>query len=213
VIITGRDQERLEAAVSQIPGAIAIAGDVSNAEDTANLVQTLNKEFPALSLVINNAGRANISDLSVGVDVAGKAQDEMVINYFSVLRLNELLLPLLKAQPEAAIVNVTSIVSIVPSGSLATYSASKAALRSYTHALRLSLSNTNVMVFELMPPLVNTAFSAEIGGNVGIAPSVVAAELLTAITEDRYEIRVGNTQHIYDLYLKSPEAALMALNG
>jgi uncharacterized oxidoreductase len=116
-------------------------------------------------------------------------------------------------QAEAAIVNVSSIVAIVP-GSLSTYSASKAALHSYTQSLRIALAkaNSNVQVYELMPPLVDTEFSAPIGGKNGISAARVAAELLDGLKNDTYEIRVGNTQVIYDLYLKSPEDALMAMN-
>ena len=63
-----------------------------------------------------------------------------------------------------------------------------------------------------MPPLVNTELSQEIGGANGIAPSVVAKDLFDSIAADNYEILVGNTQYIYDLYLKSPDEALALMN-
>ena len=88
----------------------------------------------------------------------------MQTNFLSIVRLNEKLLPLLRGQPEAAIVNVSSIVAFVPGARLATYAASKAALHSYTQSLRFTLSDTNVKVFELMPPLVDMEFSVEIDG-------------------------------------------------
>src|SRR5690606_12236956 len=122
------------------------------------------------------------------------------------------LLPLLKKQANAAIVNVSSIVAFVP-GKLATYSASKAALHSYTQALRLALENTSVKVFELMPPLVDTEFSAPIGGKNGISPSVVAEQFLEGLASNRYEIRVGQTEALYRIFLSSPEQALRQLNG
>ncbi|HMI63211.1 MAG TPA: SDR family NAD(P)-dependent oxidoreductase, partial [Puia sp.] len=129
------------------------------------------------------------------------------------VRLNEKLLPLLKKQKEAAIVNVSSIVSVVPNARMAGYGASKAALHSYSLSLRLLLSrSTGVKVFEIQPPLVDTEFSVEIGGKNGIAPSVVAEELKKGFENDTYEIRVGRTEDIYRLYLQSPEQALAALN-
>ena len=137
----------------------------------------------------------------------------MVTNYLSVLRLNEQLLPLLKQQPEAAIVNVSSIVAFVPGARMATYAASKAALHSYTLSLRHKLAQiSDVKVFELMPPLVDTEFSASVGGSNGISPSKVAADFFDALGKDNYEIRVGKTQYIDDLYLKSPAEALKATN-
>ena len=119
---------------------------------------------------------------------------------------------LLFQQREAAIVNVSSIVAFVP-GSLVTYSASKAALHSYTLSLRHALAqSTAIKVFELMPPLVNTEFSVAIGGRNGIAPSVVAEDLVRGLEQDEYEIRTGNTEKIYRLSLSSPEEAFLALH-
>lgn len=212
VIITGRDAKRMEQAVSKLKNVTAIVSDVSKEADVRALVTRLNKEFPKLNMVINNAGRAiayNLAD--EGIDAIEKAADEMHTNYLSVIRLNELLLPLLKTQDEAAVVNVSSVVAIVP-GSLTTYSASKAALHSYTQSLRFALKETAVKVFELMPPLVNTDFSQVIGGANGIPPSQVAKELIEALESDTYEIHVGNTDYVYKLFLSSPADAFNLMN-
>ena len=121
------------------------------------------------------------------------------------------LLPLLATQIESAIVNVSSVVAFVP-GSLPTYSASKAALHSYTLSLRIALAKaTNVKVFELMPPLVDTEFSKEIGGHNGVPPSFVAEAFVAALEKDEYEIHVGRTADIYKLFLSSPAEALLAM--
>lgn len=211
VIITGRDQVRLDKALTQLNGATGIVSDISKEGDVEALVDTLTRDFPGLNLVINNAGRALVYNIGDSEGAFDMAQDEMLTNYLSVIRLNEKLLPMLKAQPEAAIVNVSSVVALVP-GSLVTYSASKAALHSYTQSLRIALSrNSSVKVFELMPPLVDTEFSAPINGKTGIAPSVVAQDFIDALANDTYEIRVGNTQMIYDLYLQSPDTALQVM--
>jgi uncharacterized oxidoreductase len=63
-----------------------------------------------------------------------------------------------------------------------------------------------------MPPLVNTEFSKEIGGEKGIAPRVVAEELLQALENDHYEIHVGDTAQIYQLSLSAPAEAFRAMN-
>ena len=214
VIILGRNEERLKKAAVQLKNVTAIVSDVSNEADVNALVKTLVNDFPNLNIVINNAGRALVYNLaSENVNGFDKAADEMLTNYLSVIRLNEKLLPLLKLQKDAAIVNVSSVVAFVP-GSLATYSASKAALHSYTQALRIALGRvSDVKVFELMPPLVNTEFSAPIGGHNGIHPSVVAEKLMEGLENDEYEIRVGQTEDIYRLYLSSPTDALNYLNA
>ena len=215
VIIAGRNQERLENAASQLKNVTAIACDVSKEEEVDNLVKRINNEFPNLNVLINNAGRAVLYNLSEeGVNAYDKSADEMLTNYLSVIRLTEKLLPQLKKQEDAAIVNVSSIVAFVPSR-LATYSASKAALHSYTQSLRINLEeNSSVKVFELMPPLVDTDFSIEIGGRVnGIHPSIVAGDLMKAMEKDEYEIHVGNTADLYKLFHSSPAEALKFMNA
>src|SRR5882757_1228734 len=159
VIITGRDKDRLDKAVAQLKNTTGILSDVSNAADVDKLVTTIKQDFPELNIVINNAGRAQLYNLATAENIFDIAADEMLTNYLAVIRLNEKLLPILSAQKEAAIINVSSVVAFVP-GSLATYSASKAALHSYTQSLRFALTDQpNIKVFELMPPLVNTEFS------------------------------------------------------
>lgn len=214
VIITGRDRERLRKAAEQLEHVTSIACDISNERDMDDLVQRIKAEFPNLTMLINNAGRALKYDLlEEDVDAYAIAKEEMQTNYFAVIRLTEKLLPQLKTQPEAAIVNVSSIVAFVP-GSLVTYSASKAALHSYTQALRLQLEDVSaIKVFELMPPLVNTELSKEIGGANGIPPSEVAERLLDAMERDEYEIHVGQTADLYKLFLSSPAEALLRLNS
>lgn len=213
VIITGRDKNRLEKAASELGNVTAIPFDVSNANDVDNLVERIKRDFPNLNMLINNAGRAIVHHLSNGSGAYENAADEMLTNYLSIVRLTEKLLPVLQQQGEAAILNVSSIVALVPTQHLPTYSASKSAVHSYTRSLRLALKDSNIKVFELMPPLVNTELSAEIGGENGIAPSVVANDVLDAIANDRYEIRTGQTEDIYRFSLADPEGALRVMNS
>ena len=135
VVLAGRSEARLQQAAAQLPGATAIACDVTDADAVARLVARLHAEFPDLSMLINNAGQAFLYDLLPGADAFTKAQAEMQTNYLATIRLTEALLPLLMRQPEAAVVNVSSIVAFTPAAALATYGASKAALHAYSLAL------------------------------------------------------------------------------
>ena len=214
VIITGRDEAKLSNAAAELGNVIAIPFDVSKSSNVQALTDLIKNEYPNLNVVINNAGRAVVHNLADGNERAFEiAEDEMNTNYLSVIRLNEKLLPILKNQNEAAIVNVSSIAAFVPGHYLPTYAASKAALHSYSLSLRLTLRDTAVKVFELMPPLVNTDFSAEIGGAKGIAPSVLAEDLADAMANDRFEIRTGQTEDLYRLSLADPAQALLVMNG
>ena len=213
VIITGRNPDRLQQAVAQLPGVTGIVSDITKEEDVEKLVDTLKADFPKLNMVINNAGQAFVNTLQ-NENAFEKAGEEMLTNYLSVIRINEKLLPLLSSQAESAIVNVTSIVAFVPNNIVSTYSASKAALHSYSQSLRIILAKTgNVKVFELMPPMVNTDFSQEIGGANGISPVVVAEDLIQSLENDIYEIHVGLTADIYNLSRSAPADALLAMNA
>lgn len=214
VIITGRNAARLHQAATQLPGATAITCDVTDEAAVASLVQRIEAEFGTLSLLINNAGQAAAYELLPGAGAYAKAQAEMQTNYLAAIRLTEALLPVLMRQPEAAIVNVSSIGAFVPMAMVATYAASKAALHSYSQSLRLTLSrHSAVRVFELMPPLVNTEFSAEIGGASGIPPRQVADEFVAAVEQDVYEIHVGQTADLYQLFHAAPDQAFAMMNG
>lgn len=213
VIITGRSKERLDAAAARLNGVTAVVCDVTVEEDLLQLKKRIETDFPTLNLLINNAGMAYVHQLKDHDGATQKAVSEMNTNYFSIVNLNEKLLPVLSQQEQSAIVNVSSIVAFVPGHSLPTYSASKAALHSYTQTLRYSLArNTAVEVYEVMPPLVNTEFSREIGGEHGIAPAVVAQSLIDGLERQQYEIRVGGTADLFDLYLSAPEKAFAVLN-
>jgi len=213
VIITGRSEARLQNAAAQLNNASYIATDVNSESDIDNVVNRVTTEFGGLDILINNAGAANYYKLGDGSDNYSQAAEEIQTNYLSVIRLTDKLLPLLRASKEAAIVNVSSIVVFAPGINLPTYAASKAALHSYTRALRYTLAKTTgIKVFELMPPLVNTEFSAVIGGANGIPPLEVAQGLIDGFEKDEYELHIGNTADLYKLYLSSPEQALQTLN-
>lgn len=200
VIITGRNLGKLQNAAAGLNNVTAIASDINDAASVNKLIATIKADFGGLDILINNAGNAYVYNLSANSNIAAKGIEEFNTNFFSVLSLTEQLLPVLSASAGAAIVNVTSILALVPRHTLPTYSASKAALHSYTQALRFELAkSTSIKVFELMPPLVNTDFSKDIGGENGIPPSAVADDLIKAFENDVYEIHVGNTAYIHSL--------------
>ncbi|MFV5692983.1 SDR family oxidoreductase [Flavobacterium sp. LT1R49] len=214
VIITGRNAEKLNLAAAQIGNTTALVSDINNENDVTNLVKKLNKDFPDLNIVINNAGLAHYYKLTdENTNAFQKASEEILTNYLSIVRLTEKLLPLLEKQKEAAFVNVSSIAAFAPGMVLPSYSVSKAALHSYTQVLRVTLEkSTSIKVFEVMPPLVNTSFSADIGGSTGMSPTIVAQNVLDALQNNEYEVHVGQTADFYQLYLSSPEKALAMMN-
>ena len=208
IIITGRNQSRLDEVVKEFSNVTAIKSDVSNEEDVLQLVNQIKKDHPLLNVLINNAGVAQLYELGLNVPALDSAKMEIDTNYFSVIRLIDLLLPLLSQQPAAAIVNISSIAALRSSKMLPTYSASKAALHFYTEQLRNGLAtNTNIQVYEVYPPLVNTNFSKAAGGENGIPPKEVADELINAFKSNQQEVPIGITKVLHSV-LKEAKATL-----
>lgn len=198
VLITGRNEERLKQAADQLKNVIPISGDVTSSESTDQLVAQIKEQHPELNMVINNAGYADVYQLDVNADAKPKANREMETNYLSIVGLTEKLLPTLLKNENPAVINVTSIVAYYPQKMLPTYTASKAALKAYTDVLRETFDD-RLNVFELIPPLVNTDFSKEIGGENGIPPKEVADELVNALEKNQWLVPVGMSKEFVNI--------------
>lgn len=212
VIIAGRNIEKLNAAADSLDNVSVIQCDVTVESDLDALVQQVESHYPGLNILINNSGSAHQYSLNENSNAYDGARKEIEINYLAPVRLTEKLLPFLKKNAASAVINITSVVAIVPWAVMPTYSASKAALQSYTRLLRLSLSKSNVKVFEVLPPLVDTEFSKNIPVDK-MPPSAVADAIISGVAEDNFEIRIGFSDHFYNINKESPEKAFNALNG
>lgn len=199
VIINGRNEERLQNALKELGNAVAIKGDLSLEADRIRIAAELKAQHPETNIIVNNAGTAFMNDLSDSSNnAAEKAYQEMNTNYLSIIDFTSRLLPHLLAKDSAAVVNVSSIVVYRSHKMLPTYSASKAALHSYTQGLRDTFADNNKLnIYEVYPPLVNTEFSASIGGANGIPASEVADELFAALGRDQFEVPVGDAKKIH----------------
>lgn len=198
IIINGRNEERLQNALKQLDNAVAIQGDLSVEADRIAIAKQLKENYPETNIIINNAGAAFSYLLNETLNAHEKAAIEMNTNYFSVIHFTELVLPHLIQKAEAAVINVSSIAVFGSHKLLPTYGATKAALHSYTVALRYSYEEQkNLQIYEVYPPLVNTEFSAEIGGANGIPPEEVADELLIALEKNQFDVPVGDTKQFF----------------
>jgi len=156
VIISGRRPGALANTTKANPGIASLTLDVSDPEAIRSFAERVTSEYPELNVLINNAGimrPENLRDLPSSL-----ADSEATINtnLLGPIRLTAALLPHLKKQTHAAIINVSSGLAFVPLPVTPTYSATKAALHSYTVSLRVQLAKTPVEVIEIIPPAVAT---------------------------------------------------------
>lgn len=155
VIIAGRRKALLDEVTAANPGMGSIVLDITDPASIQAAADTLIRDYPALNVLINNAGIMPFDDASTVIDDK-VAQDILTTNLLGPIRMTSALVEHLKRQPYAAIVNNTSILAYVPLAGNAVYSASKAALHSYTLSQRFQLRDTSVQVQEIAPPWVNT---------------------------------------------------------
>lgn len=214
VIITGRNQHKLDAAQAQYPAITAIQSDVASQNDTLELLAKVTA-LGGIDILYNNAGVSS-TPMNFGKPNErhfAKASDEININYLGVIRMNNLFMDMLAHRPEAAIINTTSLVSYVPGNVVATYSASKVALRFYTEALRrhLRIIKSPVKVFELLPPMVATDM-ADGFGDGAISTEKLINALMVGLKNDTDTIRVGMTKIMHIISRISPALASRLLN-
>ena len=195
VIVTGRDPQRLADALRQLPGLHGFASDVADAAAIADLHREVLARFPALDVLVNNAGIMRNLDLARARTLADVTR-EIDVNLSGPLRMIQQFLPHLRSRGEAAIVNVSSGLAFVPLAISPVYSAAKAALHAYTRALRLQLAGSGVRVVELAPPPVETRlmraeFEAELKGSKGMSTEALARQAIAGIERGRAEIRPG----------------------
>ncbi len=154
VIIAGRRKEALNETTAANPGMKAAVLDIEDGASIRGFAEQLTRDYPALNMVIHNAGIMRSESLREGA--FADAEATVATNLLGPIRLTAALLPMLETQPHAVIMTVSSGLAFVPRATTPTYSATKAAIHSYTQSLLYQLRDTSVQVLELIPPYVQT---------------------------------------------------------
>jgi uncharacterized oxidoreductase len=197
IIITGRNSLKLEQTKHQFPDVHIVRSNVSNPQEIEQLYREVTQKFPALNVIINNAGIMRNLDLQ---DTSMDLEDiirEVDTNLSGTIRMVHKFLPHLKAQKTAAIVNISSGLAFMPLPLSPVYSATKAGVHAYTQVLRLQLKNTNVKVFEVAPPSTETPLQDAFSDiNMGSSSPVMKVdkmvnETIKGILKDKLEILPG----------------------
>jgi uncharacterized oxidoreductase len=156
VIIAGRRLDALKEVTAANPGIQAVALDIEEPSSIRAVAAQLAADFPALNVVIHNAGIMRSENLQTQAADLTDAEAVIATNLLGPMRLTAALLPLLQRQPRSTIMTVSSGLAFVPLAMTPTYCATKAAIHSYTLSLRWQLKGTTTEVIELIPPYVQT---------------------------------------------------------
>ncbi|MDA4116500.1 MAG: SDR family NAD(P)-dependent oxidoreductase [Thaumarchaeota archaeon] len=194
VVVCGRRADKLDAAKKRLPALTVKQCDVSDEADRKALYAWVGENFKDLNVLVNNAGIQRRVDLTKGGEDLARKEDEIDINFKAQVHLAAMFVPMLSKQKQAAIVNVSSGLGFVPLTMFPIYSATKAAIHSFTKSLRHQLRGTSIKVFEVIPPTVH---DTELKGKPiekadwSVSSSEVAESVVKGMEADEYEIAIG----------------------
>jgi uncharacterized oxidoreductase len=154
VIVTGRRAKALEETIAGRKNMHARTLDVDDPAELSAFATRIVAEHPELNVLINNAGIMRFEDMTRARDLRD-TEAAITTNLLGPIRLTNALIDHLTKQANAVVINVSSGLAFVPRTDAATYSATKAAIHSYTVSLREQLEG-KVKVIELVPPAVQT---------------------------------------------------------
>ena len=135
VIIAGRRAGPLQAVTSAHPGMEYRILDIADGASIPEFAAALTADFPELNVVLHNAG-IMVPEQQVDLPTA---EETIAINLLGPIRLTHALLPHLTARKDAVLMTVSSGLAFVPLALTPTYSATKAAIHSWSQSLRLQL--------------------------------------------------------------------------
>jgi uncharacterized oxidoreductase len=197
VIIAGRRRAPLIATAEACPGVACHQIDMRDPASIERVAAWLVKNHPDLNVLINNAG------IMPG-DRTGSVMDDqetlatVETNLLGPIRMTSALIEHLKTRPDAAVVNVTSGLAFTPFAFSAVYSATKAALHSWTMSLRVRLKGTSVQALELAPPWVQTDLTGGRNDERAMKLDAFIAEAMEKLSTGADEILVDRVRKLRD---------------
>src|SRR5881628_1215621 len=198
VIVTGRRQAVLDQVKAKHPKLHTIQSDAADLAQSSALAARVKADFPKLDVLMNNAGIMLHKNLTApAADPAG-LMAEMNINVGGVIGMTSAFIDILTAN-KGTVINVSSALAFVPLPSAPIYSATKAAIHSYTQSLRFQLEETGVDVIEVMPPAVKTDLAADIAEGDGITlmtTDELVKQSFALLKKGTLEIRPGHAKQL-----------------
>ena len=193
VIIVARDKEKLNEVKTQIPEIEIFQCDLTKQIDMDELIVFIEQQYPNLNMLFNNAAIQYNYSFLTEPNLINKIDYEIRANLISTIKLCSLLLPTLLKNENSAIVNISSGLAISPKKSAPVYCATKAAIHNFTKAFRYQMEETNLTIFEIIPPLVDTAMT-EGRGKGKISPEQLVDEFIKDFKNNKVESYIGKSK-------------------
>ncbi|CCH51855.1 short-chain dehydrogenase/reductase SDR [Fibrisoma limi BUZ 3] len=206
LVVVGRNEARIAELQATFPDVTFLRANLASTTDVANLILTLQRDFGNCSVLINNAGVQFTYTVGDNAEGQSRIASEIQINLTAPIQLTDALLPTMRRQPAAAIINVTSGLGISPKRSAPVYSGTKAGLQVFSKAMRYQLEGTRVQVVDVVLPLVDTPMTAG-RGRGKISPEQVARELIGGVERGRSVVNVGKVKLFRVIHRLAPGLA------
>jgi len=204
VYITGRRADALEAAKASMDGDVtAITADATMTDDLDSVVETIRRDSGHLDVVVANAGRIERMDFA---DVTEEHFDRTFdLNARGTLFTVQTVLPLLT--PGSSIVLLGSITAVKGDAGAGTYSAAKAAVRSFARTWAAEFGDRGLRVNVLSPGPIDTDIIDGQAEYFGEDPAALRASMSTLVPMGR----LGRPEEIANgaLFLASDESSFM----
>ncbi|WP_321963463.1 SDR family oxidoreductase [Paraburkholderia sp. J7] len=197
VIVAGRRKSLLDEIARLNPGIDTVELDIGNATQIREVAAQLIARYPSLNVVINNAGIMPFDDAGGALDDA-QAVRLVNTNLLGPVRVSAAFVEHLKQQSESYIINNSSVLAYVPLAATALYSATKAAIHSYTLSQRFALRDTSVKVLEIAPPWVDTDLVHKSGDPRAMPLDAFIAETLKLLETATTEVVVDAAKPMRD---------------
>lgn len=197
VVIAGRRKALLDEVARANPGMDTVELDINDAAQVQRVAQDLIARYPQLNVVINNAGVMPFDNAGGPLDDA-QAVKLVETNLLGPVRMSAALVEHFKRLPRATIINNSSVLAYVPLAATALYSATKAAIHSYTLSQRFMLRETNVQVLEIAPPWVDTDLIHKSGDPRAMPLDQFIAQTLAKLPDATTEVLVDSVLPMRD---------------
>lgn len=190
VIVSGRRRALLDQIHAEAPRIDAVEMDVNDAASVDRAAAEILARYPSLNVLVNNAGVMPFDDVARGTFDEAQSLSLVGTNLLGPARVSARFVEHLQRQPEAWIINNTSVLAFLPLAGNALYSATKAALHSYTLSQRFKLRNTSVKVLEIAPPWVDTDLIFKSGDARAMPLDAFIEQTMAKLATDAVEIIV-----------------------
>ena len=209
VAICGRSQDNLDAALAELTGCFAIAGDVSQAAGIDRIISAVNTQLGGIDILVNNAGgpppglfeQLNDDDWDKAVQ----------LTLMSVVRATRLVLPHMRDQNWGRIVNISSSGVKQPVPGLTLSNSIRMAVLGWAKTLANQVAADNILVNTVCPGFTNTDRVTEILKQQSEASGKTISEIAAGLASQIPLQRIGEPEEIANLavFLGSEAASFM----